>query len=357
MDQHPERIEEIRETISQHKIDWEDVVRLSSGQFVLPAFYLQMKRNGLILYLPTDLTDYLSEMTELNHKRNLAILDQAKEITLILNAHNITPVFLKGTAHLLDGLYNNIAERMLGDIDFLVREDKMVEAAEILIREGYKPLTKYKPEMFRKLKHYPRLQNFNRPASVEIHKEVLNPSYQKLLRGIDVLNDKTQIETWDEEAFIPSIQHLVIHNVFNAQLNDKAQVYGNILLRQMYDLFQLSLSADVLAVAQNHKKKFNTFNSYFAAISYVFSSPDGIYYQDTLSVRFYKTRLKLSLSYPFFSIIYKTIIFLSWRISRYISIPIISIFRKNARKLLMDRITDPKWYRNHIKSYRAFFKH
>ncbi|MBN1767042.1 MAG: nucleotidyltransferase family protein, partial [Prolixibacteraceae bacterium] len=117
LDQHPERIDEVKKTIKTGAVNWENVVKLSSGQFVLPALYLQLKRNRILLELPADLVKYLEEITDLNRKRNLAILEQAKEITSILYAHKISPVFLKGVAHLLAGLYTDIAERMIGDID------------------------------------------------------------------------------------------------------------------------------------------------------------------------------------------------------------------------------------------------
>ena len=142
LDQHPGRIQEVKTEINENTFNWENVVKLSSGQFVLPAMYLQLKRNGLLPDLPEDLVEYLEEITDLNRKRNLAILEQAKEITSILHAQHISPLFLKGVAHLLGGLYVDISERMIGDIDFLVEKDNMVEAADLLIKNGYDPLIK-----------------------------------------------------------------------------------------------------------------------------------------------------------------------------------------------------------------------
>ena len=37
-------------------------------------------------------------------------------------ANNITPIFLNGAENLLEGLYKDIAERMIGDIDFIISE-------------------------------------------------------------------------------------------------------------------------------------------------------------------------------------------------------------------------------------------
>ena len=58
----------------------------------------------------------------LNRERNIQILQRIDDITAELNKKNIQPVFLKGTANLLDGLYSDLGERMIGDIDFLVKE-------------------------------------------------------------------------------------------------------------------------------------------------------------------------------------------------------------------------------------------
>jgi hypothetical protein len=235
LDQFPDRVAEVRKEIAANRINWEKVVLLSSGQLVLPAFYLQLKRNGLLPDLPTDLAKYLSDLTELNRERNLSILAQTEEITSLLNEHNIQPLFLKGTAHLLYGLYNDIAERMLGDIDILLPEDRMVEAAEILIGKGFKSILEFKPGLLSEIKHYPRLQNLDYTAAVEFHREILDFPNQKILRAVEILNDKQKVNVGGGVAFIPSAQKLMIHNVLNSQIGDRAFVNGNILLRQLYD--------------------------------------------------------------------------------------------------------------------------
>ena len=45
---------------------------------------------------------------------------------------------MKGTANLLDNLYVDIADRMIGDIDFLVRDEDFLPAVEIVLKLGYK---------------------------------------------------------------------------------------------------------------------------------------------------------------------------------------------------------------------------
>jgi len=43
-----------------------------------------------------------------------------KEMNATLNAAGISPIYLKGTGNLIDGFYEDIGERIIGDIDFLV---------------------------------------------------------------------------------------------------------------------------------------------------------------------------------------------------------------------------------------------
>jgi len=37
-----------------------------------------------------------------------------------LNTAGISPIYLKGTGNLIDGIYGDVGERIIGDIDFLV---------------------------------------------------------------------------------------------------------------------------------------------------------------------------------------------------------------------------------------------
>lgn len=103
-------------------IDWEAVVKVSTSHYVFPDVYCNLKRANFLKYLPSDLVSYMKHITNLNRDRNAQILLQAHELNKLLLANNITPIFLKGTGNLLEGLYEDIGERMIGDIDFIVSE-------------------------------------------------------------------------------------------------------------------------------------------------------------------------------------------------------------------------------------------
>jgi hypothetical protein len=60
----------------------------------------------------------MKHITDLNRERNQQTIEQAREIILLLLAYSITHIFLKGTGNLLEGLYEDIAQRMVGDINY-----------------------------------------------------------------------------------------------------------------------------------------------------------------------------------------------------------------------------------------------
>lgn len=73
-------------------IDWNSVVKVSTGHFVFPALYCNLKRAEFLDYVPQDLVDYMIHITDLNRERNQQIIDQAKELNELLLSHNITPI-------------------------------------------------------------------------------------------------------------------------------------------------------------------------------------------------------------------------------------------------------------------------
>lgn len=348
---HPERKVEIQQEIRSGKIIWEQIVQLSSGQFVLPALYVRLKKASLLNELPTDLVEYMKYLTNCNRERNAQILSQINDIISLLNNYGIAPIFLKGTAHLLLPLYEDTAERMVGDIDFLVEENDLVKTAQLLIGVGYEPLAKFNAALLKTTKHYPRLTNFNYPAAVEVHRQVIVPPHDKKFKSSEIIIGKQKADI-QGEVYIPSAKHLIIHNVLNTQVNDKAYLKGEINLRQMYDLLLLSRLENPQSVLNEFGLFPHHTNAYLAIASMVFDKPVGIEYHHAISVKFALKRYNYFITYPsHLPSIYKSIIYIFWRLSRYITLPLQSIYRKDIRAGLWFRLSDPKWYKSHVLSY------
>ena len=117
--------DEIEKQLKSMSIDWDTVVKVSTAHYVFPALYCNLKRSNFLHYLPEELVTYMEQITNLNRERNKKIITQAKDLNSLLLANNIRPIFLKGTGNLLAGIYEDIAERMVGDIDLIFHKGQI----------------------------------------------------------------------------------------------------------------------------------------------------------------------------------------------------------------------------------------
>ena len=123
----------IKEQLQLETIDWDSVVKVSTAHYVFPALYCNLERANFLQYLPQELVSYMEHITNLNRQRNEQIIIQVEELNNYLLANSIKPIFLKGTGNLLSGLYKDIAERMVGDIDFIFSKEDYPKAIAALI--------------------------------------------------------------------------------------------------------------------------------------------------------------------------------------------------------------------------------
>lgn len=347
---HPEQEVEIRNILQTKDVTWETFVWIGSNHLVLPAIYVQFRNFKLLNELPEDLVSYLEEIYQLNVKRNLAIKNEALNIISTLNSINIAPIFLKGTAHLLNGLYSDIGERMIGDIDFLVAEKEILPAAEKLKRQYYFDPHNVDEIIFRRSKHYPRLQNENAVAAVEIHRQPVSKPYDREFNYNTITRDKKRLNI-EGEAYVLSDHDQIIHNMMNAQMNDNAFKSRKILLRNIYDLLLLAKRNNPLETAIKFGHYSKQFNAYLIVASKVLGETDQIKYIDDASAKRYYRRLLFFIDHPRLHLSIKIIHYLLFRLGRYIKLPFIALFDKTERKALIWRLSNGSWYIAHLKSW------
>lgn len=351
--QQPENISEIKKQIKNGDVDWERVVFLSSNHLVLPALYIQLKKAGLINLLPFDLGEYLEFLTTENQERNQQIVKQVSEINGLLNKNGIHPIYLKGVAHLLINLYEDIGERMIGDIDFLVEETEMLKAAEILIKAGYSPLVEYSPNIYKNAKHYPRLTSEKHCAAVEIHRQVLIYPYFKKFSFNYINKNKQHLK--DIDMFLPSDNDLIIHNTLNAQINDKTLINYSINLRQMYDFVLLAERTNITTAFEELGHFKRVFRIWAGMCNAFLEASVCGEYMNTPYVRFYIKGVKFFSQNPVSHRIYQNFIYVFWRIQRYIHVIFRAFYDKKELKGIFERLSKPDWYISHLNSYRRFF--
>jgi hypothetical protein len=276
--------QEIEKQLKSTSIDWDAVVKVSTSHYVFPAIYCNFKRADFLKYLPADLVEYMEHITNLNRDRNTQIIAQAQELNSVLLVNKISPIFLKGTGNLLAGLYEDIAERMVGDIDFIFSKEDYPKAITILREFGYsevETLKYYYPDLH---KHYRRLQKENSIAAVEIHKELLGIRKYTYEFNYNLVGKDSQVING---VSVLSYANKLNLSIIANQINDSGFYYKTMALRNAYDVFLLSKKTNAKDAVNALDKLANPLNCFLAACYEVFNSVDSLEYNNTKKVAFY----------------------------------------------------------------------
>ena len=247
--------EVFKNKIISNEEDFLRFIHISSNHLILPAVFRRLKNKGFSDYLPAELAEHLNELLQINIERNNEILKQIKEISQHLGDAGIKPVFMKGTALMLDNLYVDISDRMIGDIDFLVRDEDFLPAVEIAFKLGYKTDIEVYDEI-KTLKDYPRLFREDVPADLEIHRLPVIPKYADWFGPEMVFNEKKPIPD-KTNCYVPSDKHKLIQNFIHSQLSNKGHKIRLVSLRDLYDchlLLKRVHKNDVLKEVKEKKK-------------------------------------------------------------------------------------------------------
>ena len=333
----------VQKQLQSNKIDWDAVVKLSTAHYVFPALYCNLKRVGFLQYLPSDLVSYMEHIASLNRERNQKIMTQAEELNNLLLINNITPIFLKGTGNLLAGIYEDIAERMVGDIDFVFSKEDYPKAITILRDNGYLEVvqTYYNKPRFM---HYRKLKKENRIAAIEIHKEVIVEKYANEFNYSFVEKDNQVING----VTVLSYANKLNLSIIASHINDNGFDYKTIALRNAYDVYLFSKKTNAKNALNTLDKLTELLNFFLATCYTVFNKIDSLEYNDTTKTDFYLTVFNSQ-----FSNINKTkrkhkniknYLFVKSRFDALYK----SILYKEYRIWLFKTVTDINWYKEKL---------
>ncbi len=271
LDECPDGRKAIIASISGNKIPLENLIKLCDRNYIIPAIYLKLERHNLLSYFPDEYAGLLEHIYVLNKQRNQLILEQINQINQVLKKENILPVYLKGTAHLLDNLYSDTGERMMGDIDFLVSKKDFFKTAGLLLKMGYEKQYELYDNISNFI-HYPPLYHASVPANVEIHRLPVVPEFAAQFSTDLVFSEKKKIRQ-KENCYVPSDTHKITHNFIHSQLSHRGYLYKSNSLRDLYDLYLLFLRRNSATFPALHCHKHrNKMRGYFAFATQVFHS-------------------------------------------------------------------------------------
>ena len=233
---------EILNGIDIHDINFENLIKLASGHLMLPALFFNIDKKKVSYLFPEDFIAYIKNIYAINKARNTLLLAEAKELSELLYKNNIKHIFLKGTALLLTNVFEDIGERMISDIDFIIQYKDEEKAINLFKKNNYvfrgslKTHQKFKFKLF-KPKHLPRLVHKNKIMALELHTELLNSGWRRFVfNSKALLNDfKKEIKT----IKTPSKPFLFDHCIYALQINDKTIFTSYHFHRSIYDIYKL----------------------------------------------------------------------------------------------------------------------
>ena len=346
LDEHPSFRETIIAQFSDPGYDWNSFIWTCSNHLVLPAIYLKFLKYDLLGYLPEVLVQHLEEIHSLNRTRNTQIIGQMKEITATLNRAGISPIYLKGTGNLIDGIYEDVGERIIGDIDFLVPERDFLTTAECFKNKGYQIcFPAYLP--YDQMKHYPRLWKEDVAADLEIHRVPVNHKYATHFSSAIVQQSKKTVTDFPG-CFVLSDNHKVVLNFIHSQLSNAGHRLGTVSLRDVYDLHCFSKRVDLQQTAAPYRQKYL---AYYDITYKLLGLPNFV--KQTLSSKIFCRKHDLNLTSPLFSTLHR----IPWTISVFILIVIPMKWKEffnyqEARQILVRKMGSKTWYTQQLEIYK-----
>ena len=184
-------------------------------------------------------------------------------------------------------MYEDIAERMLGDIDFLVSQEDFENTVEVLKKEGYSAENEIYMDFHW---HYPKMVKKNRIAAVEVHKKVLKKPYTSYLDYETLIENSLTINN----CRVASFENQSLVTVLQKQINDNLYFSKTIPLRNLYDIFLLSVNVPSKKRDLKNKTIKKYLNNYKICAAKLLNSPKSIEYTiNNESTKYLESYLKI----------------------------------------------------------------
>ena len=278
---------EILNGIDINTINFENLIKLASSHLMLPALYFNINKKNCSYLFPHDFIAYIRNIFAINKARNEILLSEAKELSELLFENNIKHIFLKGTALLLSNVFEDIGERMIGDIDFIIQHKDEEKVEKVLKYNNNCTPQKLSLLRFFKPTHLQRKVPENKTIAIEAHLELLEPRHRW------IFNSKVLRNNFNEELKTiktPSTSFLFDHCIYALQVRDKGFFIPYHGHRSIYDIYKLDCKNSLTI---NNIKKDIFKKHFFATIAkfkifdvQITSSFWGLYYDTFLTISF-----------------------------------------------------------------------
>jgi hypothetical protein len=354
LDDLPHKRQEVLEQITKPEFPWEQFVQAGSSHLVLPAIYTKFRDGQLLSYLPDELNIHLEKIYELNIQRNKRLLTQIRGLHNLLNKSGIQALFLKGSGALLGELYNDPGERLLSDIDLLVRGTDFQRAVQVVKDAGYTH-PPFLAEKLHLMHHFPSLFKPGEAAKVEIHKIPVGVRQLKYLNPEGLWSCSFQPQKGNGPRILSGPDQILI-NLLHSQLKDRGQYYANIPLRNIYEFYKLTRRYKLSGMNSSQPRMKRVLNKYMAVAEKLFTPSEPLPLENSISSKLFLWRFERNKSSRNYHRIGKFTRSLIDLLSTYLYILSNAVVRKEYRTYLRINLTSTSWYRHHWSVVKKRFR-
>ena len=231
-------INNLRKTLAQDNIAWEDIITLANNMMLTPALWVSFSNKGLIEDLPQDLKDYLQELHNLNIARNKKLKSQALEAIQALNAIDFKPVLLKGSGYLFLNSFGDNGARMMYDLDIMVPKSTLQQCIKVFHDLGYHSIHE-ENEKFVDHHHCAPLIRLGEFGTIELHHRLLHQRADSVFPTDLAWQYVESFAAENVTINVLSPTHRVLHSILHSQVVDAYHQHYIINLRSLHDLANL----------------------------------------------------------------------------------------------------------------------
>jgi hypothetical protein len=218
---------------------WLDVLWLANTGLVTPRLRAALARSGGLDQTPAEVRGFLDEVETRNFERNRRLFAQLNDAVAALNAAGIEPTVLKGAA-IWSTLGRPAAfDRMLNDLDLLVRPTEAQRAVEVLETAGFPVHSRYPgPEV-----HV--VAELGRPTDVgfiDLHQRPPGPPGVVEMAGLHRHSRRVEHDGIAYRVPCPAMQVFLL--VLHDQFHDGDYWRGGVDLRHLLDIADLAAGPD-----------------------------------------------------------------------------------------------------------------
>jgi hypothetical protein len=212
---------------------WSDVLALAGAQLLVPQ--LPARLECVRRHVPDDVWTFLEETRRRTRARNARLYDTLGDALTVLNAAGIEPILLKGCALWAEAPGPLASDRLISDLDLLVRPAQMQAAVDALVAARFIVLEDHRA---RRAHDVVVLGRASDVGAIDLHQR---PPAASLTEALADLHEETRRVTFARGAArVPTPELQILVTAVHDQLHDAHFLRGGFDLRHLLDIAQIA---------------------------------------------------------------------------------------------------------------------